>query len=241
MSGPPRLVVEDLRKSWRKVPALDGVSFEIAAGEVVGLVGPNGAGKSTTAKAITGQILPDSGTVRLDGLRIDASPLEARRRTGYVPQRLDLYPFLTGREVLEFVASVRELDAGRSKSRIDELLGRFALTDAQHRLAREYSDGMVRKLAVAAALLGDPALLVLDESLTGLDPRATAEVKSVVREVSAAGTAVLFVTHDLPVLERIATRVLVMDRGRVVRRLERADLDRLPGTLEDVFLEATSP
>ena len=238
----PRLRVHQLAKSFGRLQAVNGVSFEIAPGEILGLIGPIGAGKSTTVRIITGQLLADSGQVEVDGDRIDARPIEARRRTGYVPQRLDLYPFLTGREVLKFVADTHEVSDGNS--RIDGLLERFGLADAQHRLTREYSEGMARKLAVAAALVGDPAVLVLDESLAGLDPRAGAEVKAVIRERLEAGSGVLMVSHSLEVLERLSHRVVILDGGQVQTTLDAEHMNALrqsTETLEDRFLAHTGP
>ncbi len=239
---PPRLDVRGLVKRFRQLTAVDGFYLTIAPGELVGLVGPNGAGKSTAIKIMTGQLLADAGQVLIDGHDIAAEPLLARTRLGYVPQELTLYPFLTGREVLEFVAEVRQMPPPDAAAAIDELLARFRLTEAQHRLAREYSEGMARKLAISAALLGDPALLILDESLNGLDPRASAEVKAVVAARLRQGTAVLLVSHILEHLERLCSRVVLLHRGRVIHALDRADLDRMRAageTLEELFLAHT--
>ena len=237
------LEVRGLVKRFRSNTAVDQVDLEVRPGEVVGLIGPNGAGKSTTMKIITGQMLADDGHVRIGGCDVRQSPREARLRTGYVPQDIQLYPFLTGREHLEFVAGVKGIELGSAASQIDEELERFALTDAQHRMTREYSEGMARKLAISLALLGDPALLVLDESLTGLDPRAAAEVKATIATQSGRGTAVLLVSHMLEVLERICTRILVMDRGKLVAELKEPALRELLAsgrTLEEFFLANTS-
>lgn len=237
------LEVVGLEKAFRHHKAVDGVSFHAAPGELVGLIGPNGAGKSTTVKILTGQLLPDAGTVTIGGTDIAKDPIAGKRLTGYVPQDVELYPFLTGRELLELVASIRGLDDAQAAPEIVELLERFRLTSAAHRMTREYSEGMQRKLAICAALLGRPRLLVLDESLNGLDPRATAEVKAVVREELGRGAAVLLVSHILDVLERLCTRVVLIDRGRVVGSLDRPALDALGTrgeTLEDYFIANTS-
>ena len=240
--SPPRLVVEGLKKAFRKTTAVASVSFSIAPGERLAIIGPNGAGKSTTVKMITGQILPDAGSVHVDGHRIDAEPLLAKTMTGYVPQHLQLYPFLTGREVLEFVAGVREIKD--PQPRIDSLLARFALTDAQHRMTREYSDGMARKLSIACAIIGDPALLVLDESFAGLDPRAAADVRAVVHERAAAGAAVLFVSHQLDAMERLCNRVILIDSGQVAGCLDGDELEAVrnqPEGLNGWYLAHTQP
>jgi ABC-2 type transport system ATP-binding protein len=239
----PRLSVRGLTKRFRKLVAVDSLHLALGSGEIVGLIGPNGAGKSTTMKLITGQLLADTGTVAIDGHDAARSPLAARARTGYVPQDVDLYPFLTSREVLEFVAAARELSPDLATPRISELLDRFELGSAQHRLTREYSLGMARKLAIAAALLGDPALLVLDEPLNGLDPRAAHEVKAVLAERARGGTTVLIVSHLLDAMERLCTRVVLLHAGRVAGELGRGELEglRAAGTsLEAWFLERTA-
>jgi ABC-2 type transport system ATP-binding protein len=161
--------------------------------------------------------------------------------TGYVPQDIALYPFLTGRETLEMVAAIREIkDAGPL---IDNLLARFRLTEAQHRMTREYSEGMARKLSICTSLIGSPTLLVLDESLNGLDPRAASEVKAVIREELARGTAIVLVSHILDILERLCHRVVLIDSGRVVSTLDRDALDALANSgtsLETYFIEHTA-
>ncbi len=238
----PTLRIRGLVKRFRRVEAVSGLDLDVAPGELVGLIGPNGAGKSTTVKVATGQLVADAGTVQVAGVDVGHAPIEALRRTGYVPQRVSLFPFLTGREVLEFVASARGVPAAQAEPRMDALLARFHLTDAQHRLTREYSDGMARKLAVAAALLDEPPLLVLDEALTGLDPRAVAEVKEVIAERRAQGAAVLIVSHLLDSLERIATRVVLIDHGKTQATLDREALDEMAArgeTLERFFLDHT--
>jgi len=241
-SSAPALRIRGLAKRFRATVAVDGVDLDVFPGELVGLIGPNGAGKSTTVKILTGQLLADRGEVRVGGHDVVNDPLAAKRATGYVPQELELYPFLTGRELLELVATIRGLDAATAKVAIDSLLARFRLTPAQDRMTREYSEGMARKLSICAALLGNPPLLVLDESLNGLDPRAAAEVKAVIREELARGTAIVLVSHILDVLERLCTRVVLIDQGRVVRVLDRAALDALSTsgiTLETFFIENT--
>jgi len=240
------LEVQGLKKAFRKTVAVDGVTLSAAPGELIGLIGPNGAGKSTTVKILTGQLLADAGTVTVGGVDIGLDPMAGKRLIGYVPQDVELYPFLTGRELLELVAAIRGLpdaEIGGATGPIDELLARFRLTEAQHRMTREYSEGMQRKLAICAALIGRPRVLVLDESLNGLDPRAAAEVKAVLREELARGTAVLLVSHILDVLERLCTRVVLIDQGRVVGTLDRAALDAMRAegkTLEDYFIANTA-
>jgi ABC-type multidrug transport system ATPase subunit len=235
------LRITGLKKRYRSHLAIDGIDLEVRAGELVGLIGPNGAGKSTTVKILTGQVLADEGEVNVGGHDILKDPVAARKVTGYVPQDIALYPFLTGRETLEMVAAIREIkDAGPL---IDNLLARFRLTEAQHRMTREYSEGMARKLSICTSLIGSPTLLVLDESLNGLDPRAASEVKAVIREELARGTAIVLVSHILDILERLCHRVVLIDSGRVVSTLDRDALDALANSgtsLETYFIEHTA-
>jgi len=238
----PIVQVRGLVKSFRSVKAVAGVDFDVGAGELVGLIGPNGAGKSTTMKILTGQLLADEGKVLIRGEDVLHDPMAARHAIGYVPQELHLHPFLTGRELLDFVAEVRGIENKLAKERIDALLHRFGLAAAQHRMTREYSEGMSRKLAICSALVGAPPLLVLDESLNGLDPRASAEVKAVLTDELARGTAIVLVSHILDILERLCHRIVLIDEGRVVARISRLELDALHargGTLEDFFIQNT--
>ncbi len=238
----PALEVTGLTKSYGRLRAVDALDLRVAAGEWVGLIGPNGAGKSTTVQAITGQLIADAGEIVVAGHEIASDSLAARRHTGYVPQRLELYPFLTGREVLGFVAQARGLERDAAQQRVQDLLVRFGLAQHQDRLTREYSGGMARKLAVATALIGDPALLVLDEVLTGLDPRAAAEVKEALRERVSAGGSVLMVTHALDTLERLADRVVLLDKGKIHSSVDRSTMDDWRSTgesLEAYFLTHT--
>ncbi len=237
----PVLSIRGLKKRFRTTVAVDGVELDVGRGELLGLIGPNGAGKSTTVKILTGQLLADEGAITIGGQDILKDPLAARRLTGYVPQDIELYPFLTGRELLELVAAIRQIEAPGPI--IDGLLTRFNIANAQHRMTREYSEGMARKLSICAALIGSPPLLVLDESLNGLDPRAAAEVKAVIREELARGTAIVLVSHILDVLERLCTTVVLIDQGRVVERLDRPALDALAAngtSLESFFIEHTA-
>ncbi|MFT7621423.1 MAG: ABC-2 type transport system ATP-binding protein [Myxococcota bacterium] len=230
----------DVTKSFYGNQVLKGLSLEVGPGELVGLIGPNGAGKSTALRIVTGQLMPDSGTASIGGADLQSDPLTARRFLGYVPQDGGVEPFLTGEEVLRFVAELRGVPADPL---VDELLDRFALSAAKKRLAREYSEGMQRRLAFAAALIGDVRALILDESLNGLDPRGVRIVREAVEERRAAGTAVLLTGHFLATMERLCTRIALLHGGRIVQDLSRQELDGLEGqgrTLEDVFLEGTA-
>ena len=239
----PLLVVEGLLKSFHRVRAVEDVSFTVTPGEIVGLVGPNGAGKSTTMAMIAGELMPDQGRIRVGPHEVFEAPVEARRAFGYVPQGLRLFPFLTGDELLALVGEVKGISPEALAEEVETLLGALDLLEARDRLSREYSEGMARKLAFAAAVLGRPPLLLLDESLNGLDPRAAFAVKALLRQHAKDGGAVLIASHGLETLERLCTRILLVHRGRVLDDLDRTQLDALNAagrTLEDHFLDRTA-
>ena len=227
------LEVEGLHKRYRKLVALESLDLRIAPGEFVGLIGPNGAGKSTTMGCIAGVINPDAGRVRVGGVEILQDPLQARQRLSFVPQEPELHGWLTGQEYLDFVAEVRELVPERSSPAIEELLAMAELTGARHRLVKEYSGGMARKLAIAAALLGGPDLLLLDESFVGLDPESTYRLREHLQGYCAGGGAIILSSHILEMLERICTRIVMLHDGKLV-------LDEPIATLHQRF-EAPGP
>lgn len=221
--------VRGLRKVYGRVVAVERVDFQVQAGEFVALIGHNGAGKSTTIRALTGQIQPTEGQVFVDGVDALADPGEARRRFGYVPEDPKLYDYLTAREFLELVA---ELRGGGDVAAALQMAG---LGEDAERMVREYSQGMRRKTALAAAVVSSPKVLILDEALNGLDPPSAARVKEALRARCAAGAAVLLSTHVLETVERIADRVVMLAHGRVVADERVADIG--PEGLERLFLE----
>lgn len=236
------LAVDAVQKRFHRVVAVESVSLTVRRGELVGLIGPNGAGKSTTLSMCCGELLPDAGRITIAGHDVATDPLAARRAFGYVPQRLRLFPFLTGAELLALVAEVKGVPPAEAQAQTTALLAQLALSEAQDRLTREYSEGMARKLSLAVALLGRPPLLVLDESLNGLDPRAAAELKTMLRAHVAEGGAVVIAGHVLETMERLCTRVVLLHRGRVIGDLDRAALNALAAagrTLEEHYLAET--
>lgn len=227
------LSVKGLEKRYGKVEAVRGVDLEVHPGELVALIGHNGAGKTTTLRMITGQLTPSAGTVHVAGVDCRANPGEARRLVGYVPEEPALYDYLTAREMLELVVALR--GAGD----VEAALEFTALGQDADRLIREYSQGMRRRTALAAAVVARPPLLVLDESLNGLDPPSAARVKAALRALCAEGTAVLYSTHVLETVERLADRVVMMAHGTVVADRARADLG--DQGLEALFLGMLNP
>lgn len=201
--------LNDISKSYGSIHALNGVSLTIESGEFIGLVGPNGAGKSTAIQLLTAQLLPTSGTVEVCGLDAVLNPNEVRKHIGYVPEFPTLYDYLTAEEMLRFVAEIR--GSGDVEWAL-ELTGLGA--DAQ-RPIEGYSQGMRRKTAIACALVSKPKLIVLDESLNGLDPPSVQRVLRSLETLRQQGSSILLSTHVLDTLERLATRIVLMANGRV--------------------------
>ncbi len=198
------------------VRALDGLGFTVEAGTVFGLLGPNGAGKSTTVKILTTLSLPDSGQARVAGIDVLAEPDRVRRAIGLVAQRSGVDLEATGRENLTLQGQVYGLRGAQLRSRVGELLERFGLAEAADRVARGYSGGMQRRLDIAMGLIHRPRVLFLDEPTTGLDPEVRADMWAEIAHLSAEGLTILLTTHYLEEADRLAGRLAIVDRGRVV-------------------------
>jgi len=238
------LSISGLTKTYRgaDIKAVDDVHLEVRPGEIFGFLGPNGAGKTTTIKAVVGLLRPDAGRILVDGVDAWESPLEAKRRIGFVPDTPDLYEKLTGQEYLTFIADVFEVPATERAERARELLEMFALDGAVGDLVQSYSHGMKQKLAVTAALLHRPRLLILDEPMTGLDPRSSHLFKEMMRRHCDEGGSVFFSTHILDVAERLCDRIGIINRGRMIAVGTMDELRRQAAsesTLETIFLELT--
>jgi len=238
------LSIKGMSKTYRgsKVKAVDDLNLEVKTGEIFGFLGPNGAGKTTTIKAVVGLLRPDAGTITVDGVDVWTSPLEAKRRIGFVPDTPDVYDRLTGREYLSFIADVFEVPAAEREQRAKQLLTMFELEAAIPDLVQSFSHGMKQKLAVTAALMHRPSLMILDEPMTGLDPKSSHLFKELMREHCDQGGSVFFSTHVLDVAERLCDRIGIINRGRLVAV---GTMDELrskaagESTLESIFLELT--
>jgi len=209
------LEVRDLTKRYRKLTAVDGLSFALRAGEFVGFIGPNGAGKSTTMGCIAGVLNPNGGGITVGDVDVVADPVSARKAISFVPQHLELYDWLTGMEYLHFVADMRGLTPEARDEQVEDVLELGELTKAKHRLIKEYSGGMARKLAIGAALLGPPKVLLLDESFVGLDPESTFRIQKRLERFCDGGGAILLSSHILDMLERLCTRVVMLVDGQL--------------------------
>jgi ABC-type multidrug transport system ATPase subunit len=228
-SDPAVIEIHQLTRRFGAVQALDGISFSVHPGEFVGLIGHNGAGKTTALRILTGQLPPTSGRVSVAGIDVQAEPRRARAAMGYTPEHPELYDYLTARELLEFVAQVR---GGGS---LEDALALAGLGEDADRLIREYSQGMRRRTALAAAVLARPPVLIFDEALNGLDPPSAARVKEHLAGLCQQGHAVLLSTHVLETVERIADRVVMLAHGRIVADERVADIGQ--EGLERLFLE----
>jgi len=217
--------------------AVDDVSFRARAGEVTGYLGPNGSGKSTTIKMIVGLIETTAGEIVFDGQSIGHDVVAWKQRLGYVPEEPHLYAHLSGLEYLAMVGQLRDLPPRPTADRIDGLLRLLALHDDRHVAISSYSKGMRQKVLLAAALLHNPGLLLLDEPFSGLDVSTALVLRSLIQELAARGKVVLFSSHELETVERVSSRVVILHRGRVVAddSIERLrTLLALP-TLEEIF------
>jgi ABC-2 type transport system ATP-binding protein len=231
------LTLEHVAVTYSGRPVLRDVSFSIGAGEIVAYLGANGAGKTTTMKVVTGLREPDYGRVLYAGRDVAEDPVGFRRRLGYVPETAEVYPFLSGREYLLLSGRLRALAEATLEQRVDELLELLELAPQRHQALDSYSKGMRQKVLIAAALLHDPELLVLDEPLSGLDVSSVLVMKALLRELAARGRAILFSTHQLEAAESLCGRVLILHQGRVVADGSVEDLRELRSqpSLESVF------
>lgn len=206
--------VENLTKAYRDRVAVDAVSFKVEEGDIVGFLGPNGAGKSTTMKILTGFMPPTQGTVKVGGFDVFERPLEAKRRIGYLPEKPPLYPELTVRGYLKFVAELKGVARGQIAPDIDRVAKTCGIVSELDRITDTLSKGYKQRVGIAQALLGDPPLLILDEPTEGLDPRQRLEVLELIKGFAGKHTVVLS-THILSEVETTCRRVLIVHRGKI--------------------------
>lgn len=210
------LKVQGLLKVFGAIRAVDGVSFEVRAGELYGLLGPNGAGKTTSISMICGLLKPDAGEVSVGGHMFGADPQRAKSIMGVVPQELAIYEELSARENLEFWGRLAGLTAGDARQRATELLGALSLADRANDPVKTYSGGMKRRVNLGCALLHRPQLLLLDEPTVGIDPQARMNILEFIRSLRASGTGILYTTHYLEEAEALCDRIGIIDHGRLL-------------------------
>jgi len=228
--------VEGLRVSYGARPALDGVSFAVAPGEIVGLLGPNGAGKTTTLSVLATLRRPDAGDAEVAGISTRRHPARVRRLLGFVPQSLAVYPTLTARENVRCFAGVLGLGRRAARDAAGEALRTVGLAERAGDVVATFSGGMQRRLNLACALLHRPAVLLLDEPTVGVDPQSRERILDTVRAQAAAGTAILYSTHLMDEAERLCDRVVLIDGGRVVAMGSPSELTRHDGGVRLVLV-----
>jgi len=209
------ITVENLTKRYTNKTAIEGMSFQVEKGEILGFLGPNGAGKTTTMRIITGYMPASDGTVRVDGFDVFDKPLDVRRRIGSLPENPPLYLEMSVIGYLRFVAKIKGVPKDRIDSEVTRVMDRVNISDVKERIIAKLSKGYKQRVGIAQALLNDPPVLILDEPTIGLDPKQIHEVRELIRDLAGKHTVVLS-THILPEVEQTCHRVVIIDRGRIV-------------------------
>jgi ABC-2 type transport system ATP-binding protein len=234
------LQARGLTKRYGGLLALDAVDFEVHPGEIVGYLGPNGSGKSTTVNLVVGLLEPSAGSVSLGGVRLTDDPTGYKRRIGYVPEEPYLYTHLTAAEYLVLVGRLRQLPEGSLQDKVSRLLRILQLHDSRYTAMRAFSKGMRQRVLLAAALLHDPDLLVLDEPFSGLDVNAGLLFRVLLGRLAAEGKMILFSTHRFDLVEKLCSRAVILSAGRVVANTPVATLPAAgPASLEQMFARVT--
>ena len=230
------LYIEHLTKTFGEKKAVDDLSLHIAPGEIYGFIGHNGAGKTTTLKSVVGIQQFDAGEITIGGTSIQKDPLSCKMHIAYIPDNPDLYDFMTGIKYLNFIADIFGVSSEVRQVRIRKYAELFELTDDLAQPIAAYSHGMKQKLALIAALIHDPKLIIMDEPFVGLDPKAAHEVKQLMRNICDNGGAIFFSTHVLEVAEKLCDKVAIIKNGKLIKE---GLVNEVIGddSLEDVFLE----
>lgn len=230
------LKISNLTKKYGDVKAVDDLSLHIQKGEIYGFIGHNGAGKTTTLKSVVGILSFDEGEILIDGISIKDNPIECKKMIAYIPDNPDLYEFMSGIQYLNFIADVFSVNENVRKERIENIAEAFEIKDALSNPITSYSHGMKQKLAIIAAWIHDPKLIIMDEPFVGLDPKAAFTLKEMMREVCDNGGAIFFSTHVLEVAEKLCDKVAIIKQGKLIKS---GTMDEVKGddSLEEVFLE----
>ncbi|MBP8865931.1 MAG: ABC transporter ATP-binding protein [Acetobacterium sp.] len=238
------LKLEHVSKTYgnKNEKAVDDVSFEVYPGEIFGFVGPNGAGKTTTIKMIVSLLAPNSGKITINGIDNQKDILAAKKQFSYVPDSPELFEKIKGIEYLKFMADVYQVPATERQENIEKYLDIFEIKDAVNDPIGSFSHGMKQKLALVGALIHDPQVFILDEPMVGLDPKASFELKKIMRDHCDRGRSVFFSTHVLDVAEKICDRIAIIKKGRIIEVGTMAEIREKAGSqesLENIFLELT--
>lgn len=240
----PMIEVQHLTKRYRDRVAVEDLTFSVEEGEILGFLGPNGAGKSTTMKMLTGFLPPSAGTARVAGFDVFEQPLEVKRRIGYLPETPPLYPEMTVRGYLDFVASLKGLTGRGRKAEVERVAGLTSVGHVLDRVIQNLSKGYKQRVGISQALLGSPPVLILDEPTEGLDPAQRAEVRALIKGLARKHTVILS-THILPEVTMTCEKVLIINQGKIVAYDEIRKLASLHGesdsaSLEEVFIKLTA-
>lgn len=230
------LRIEHLTKKYDQYKAVDDLSLHIEKGMIYGFIGHNGAGKTTTLKSVVGILPFDEGEIWVDGMSIQKNPLECKKKMAYIPDNPDLYEYLSGVQYLNFVADVYKVSQADREQRIKKYADMLELTDDLAQPISAYSHGMKQKLAVIAAFIHEPQLMIMDEPFVGLDPKASHLLKQMMRDLCDRGGAIFFSTHVLEVAEKLCDKIAIIKNGKLVISGRTQDVTQ-NDTLEDVFLE----
>jgi ABC-2 type transport system ATP-binding protein len=231
--------VQHLTKRYGRVTAVDDVSFRVERGEILGFLGPNGAGKTTTMRILTGYMPATDGRANVAGFDIFDKPVEAKRRIGYLPETPPLYPEMTVREYLDFVARIKGVPSKERKERVTTVMSRAHVADMAERHCAKLSKGYRQRVGLAQALIHDPPVLVLDEPTIGLDPRQIRDIRALVRTLGGKRTIVLS-THILSEVTEVCDKVVIINDGRVALEDQLANMTRDGRKLEDIFIDTIS-
>lgn len=240
----PMIEVQCLTKRYRDRVAVDGLTFSVNEGDLLGFLGPNGAGKSTTMKVLTGFLPPSEGTAKVAGFDVFEQPLEVKRRIGYLPETPPLYPEMTVRGYLKFVAELKRLPGRGLKAEVERVAGLTHVTHVMDRLIQNLSKGYKQRVGIAQALLGSPPVLILDEPTEGLDPTQRAEMRTLIKSLAGKHTVILS-THILPEVTMTCEKALIINQGRLVAydeigKLASAHGETESASLEEVFIKLTA-
>lgn len=239
----PAVILSNVVKRYGDIVAVDDLSLQIGSGEVFGLLGPNGSGKSTILKMILGLVKPDEGHVEVFGMNVQEHPVEVKQLVGYVPESPRIYEFLTGLEFLDLTGDIYGMDPDDKKREIEKYLEAFELKGREGDLISSYSHGMKQKLIIISALMHRPKLLLLDEPLSGLDPRSARIVKDLIRELAVEGITTIMSTHILEIAQAMCDRIAIMSQGKLLALGTMEELRKKAeasnSNLEEIFLKLT--
>jgi len=232
------LTIKNLTKHYKgSTKGITNLDLEIAAGDIYGFIGHNGAGKTTTIKCIVGIQDLDEGDILVDGISVKEDPMACKRKIAYIPDNPDLYEYMTGIQYLNFIADIFDVSAADRQKRIEKYGDAFEITSSLGDLISAYSHGMKQKLAIIAALVHEPKLLIMDEPFVGLDPKASVTLKEIMHNICEEGGAIFFSTHVLDVAEKLCNKVAIIKNGELITCGDMDEIVKEGASLESIFME----